>query len=101
MPESVASTTPSVYDLDANHGMAGTKFRSTIGDRERVRPRAGAGVSSDTAFLSTLMVAKAPWSDEVLLEQVRHHVLPAMQNQGLVVAGIVDDTGSVTATVHQ
>src|SRR5258705_13602956 len=39
------------------------------------------------------LVAKAPWSDETMLEQVRNHVLPAMQKQGPVVAWIVDDTG--------
>jgi SRSO17 transposase len=39
------------------------------------------------------LVAKAPWSDEILLEQVRNRVLPAMQKQGPVVAWIVDDTG--------
>src|SRR6201987_2262434 len=39
------------------------------------------------------LVAKAPWSDEALLEQVRDYVLPAMQKQGPVVAWIVDDTG--------
>ena len=39
------------------------------------------------------LVAKAPWSDEVLLEQVRKYVLPTMQKQGPVVAWIVDDTG--------
>jgi SRSO17 transposase len=39
------------------------------------------------------LVAKAPWSDEVLLEQVCNQVLPAMQKQGPVVAWIVDDTG--------
>jgi len=39
------------------------------------------------------LVAKAPWSDEVLLDQVRNYVLPAMQKQGPVVAWIVDDTG--------
>jgi SRSO17 transposase len=39
------------------------------------------------------LVAKAPWSDEVLLEQVRNYVLPTMQRQGPVVAWIVDDTG--------
>src|SRR5438552_4076809 len=39
------------------------------------------------------LVAKAPWRDEVLLEQVRKHVLPTMQKQGPVVAWIVDDTG--------
>ena len=39
------------------------------------------------------LVAKAPWSDETLLDEVRQHVLPAMQKQGPVVAWIVDDTG--------
>jgi SRSO17 transposase len=39
------------------------------------------------------LVAKAPWSDEILLEEVRSRVLPAMQRQGPVVAWIVDDTG--------
>jgi len=39
------------------------------------------------------LVAKAPWSDAVLLEEVRNYVLPIMQKQGPVVAWIVDDTG--------
>jgi SRSO17 transposase len=39
------------------------------------------------------LVAKAPWSDETLLEHVRKQVLPAMRKQGPVVAWIVDDTG--------
>src|SRR5712671_6301486 len=39
------------------------------------------------------LVAKAPWSDDVLLEQVRNYVLPTMRKQGPVVAWIVDDTG--------
>src|ERR1700691_1494577 len=39
------------------------------------------------------LVAKAPWSDDALLEQVRSHVLPTMQKQGPLVAWIVDDTG--------
>jgi SRSO17 transposase len=39
------------------------------------------------------LVAKAPWSDDVVLEQVRQSVLPAMQKHGPVVAWIVDDTG--------
>src|SRR5689334_20236720 len=39
------------------------------------------------------LVAKAPWRDDVLLEQVRNYVLPAMQKHGPVVAWIVDDTG--------
>src|SRR4051794_31114306 len=39
------------------------------------------------------LVAKAPWSDEELLEQVREQVVPAMEKDGPVVAWIVDDTG--------
>jgi SRSO17 transposase len=39
------------------------------------------------------LVAKAPWSDEILLNEVRKQVPPAMQKQGPVVAWIVDDTG--------
>jgi SRSO17 transposase len=39
------------------------------------------------------VVAKAAWSDEALLEQVRQQVLPALQKHGPVVAWIVDDTG--------
>jgi SRSO17 transposase len=39
------------------------------------------------------LVAKAPWSDDVVLERVRNYVLPAMQKHGTVVAWIVDDTG--------
>jgi SRSO17 transposase len=39
------------------------------------------------------LVAKAPWSDEALLEQVRNQAIPAMEKDGPVVAWIVDDTG--------
>jgi len=39
------------------------------------------------------LVAKAPWSDEALLEQVRSQVLAVMKKQGPVIAWIVDDTG--------
>jgi SRSO17 transposase len=39
------------------------------------------------------VVAKAPWSDAALLEQVRSEVLPVMKKHGPVVAWIVDDTG--------
>jgi SRSO17 transposase len=39
------------------------------------------------------LVAKAPWSDEILLEQVHNYVLPTMRKLGPVVAWIVDDTG--------
>ena len=46
------------------------------------------------------LVAKAPWSDEALLDQVRTQVLPAMQKQGPVVAWIVDDTGFPKKGTH-
>jgi len=39
------------------------------------------------------LVAKAPWSDEVLLDEVRNLVLPTMRKHGPVVAWIVDETG--------
>jgi SRSO17 transposase len=39
------------------------------------------------------LVAKAPWSDQSLLDHVRERVLPVMQKHGDVVAWIVDDTG--------
>ena len=39
------------------------------------------------------LVAKAPWSDQTMLSEVRKHVLAAMQKQGPVVAWIVDNTG--------
>jgi len=39
------------------------------------------------------LVADAPWSDERVLSEVCHAVLPAMQQHGPVVAWIVDDTG--------
>jgi SRSO17 transposase len=39
------------------------------------------------------LVAKAPWSDQSLLDHVREQVLPTMQKHGEVVAWIVDDTG--------
>jgi SRSO17 transposase len=39
------------------------------------------------------LVAKAPWNDDVVFEEVRNRVLPAMEKHGPVVAWIVDDTG--------
>lgn len=46
------------------------------------------------------LVAKAPWSDAVLLDQVRMQVLPAMQKHGPAVAWIVDDTGFPKKGTH-
>jgi SRSO17 transposase len=66
------------------------------GDRKSIEPMAALLDSENVqAMRQSLhhLVAKAPWSDEVLLEQVRNQVLPAMQKQEPVVAWIVDDTG--------
>ena len=66
------------------------------GERKSVEPMAArldpANVQPMRQCLHHL-VAKAPWSDEAMLEQVRGQVLPAMQKDGPVVAWIVDDTG--------
>jgi len=66
------------------------------GERKSIEPMAARlapeNVQSMRQSLHHL-VAKAPWSDEGLLEQVRSYVLPRMQKQGPVVAWIVDDTG--------
>ena len=66
------------------------------GERKSIEPMAArldpANVQPMRQCLHHL-VAKAPWNDEGMLEQVRQQVLPAMQKQGPVVAWIVDDTG--------
>jgi SRSO17 transposase len=41
------------------------------------------------------IVAHSPWSDEDILEAVRHYALPAMQKQAPIEAWVVDDTGLV------
>ena len=46
------------------------------------------------------LVAKAPWSDETLLDEMRSRVLAAMRKQGSVVAWIVDDTGFPKKGTH-
>jgi SRSO17 transposase len=66
------------------------------GERKSIEPMAGRLDPENTqAMRQSLhhLVAKAPWSDEILLDEMRNHVLPAMQKQGPVVAWIVDDTG--------
>ena len=66
------------------------------GDRKSVEPvaaRLDAGNVQPMRQSLHHLVAKAPWSDETLLGEVRKQVLPAMQKQGPVVAWIVDDTG--------
>ena len=73
------------------------------GERKSIEPMAARldreNVQSVRQSLHHL-VAKAPWSDETLLEQVRNYVLPTMQKQGPVVAWIVDDTGFPKKGTH-
>jgi len=73
------------------------------GERKSIEPMAArlepGSVQSMRQSLHHL-VAKAPWSDEVLLEQVRSQVLPTMQKHGPVVAWIVDDTGFPKKGTH-
>jgi SRSO17 transposase len=63
------------------------------GERKSVEPMAARLDPDNTQPLRQSLhhlVAKAPWSDEVLLQQVRNEVLPTMRKQGPVVAWIVD-----------
>jgi SRSO17 transposase len=46
------------------------------------------------------IVADSPWSDEDVLEAVRHYALPAMQKQAPIEAWVVDDTGLVKKGKH-
>jgi SRSO17 transposase len=46
------------------------------------------------------LVADSPWSDEAVLENVREHVLGAMNWSGQVAAWIVDDTGFPKKGTH-
>ncbi len=66
------------------------------GERKSIEPMAGRLDSKNVQRVRQSLhhlVAKAPWSDEKLLAEVRHDVLPAMRKRGPVVAWIVDDTG--------
>jgi SRSO17 transposase len=66
------------------------------GERKSIEPMAARLDSENVQPMRQSLhhlVAKAPWSDEAVLEQVRSYVLPTMQKQGRVVAWIVDDTG--------
>src|SRR4029450_1340427 len=66
------------------------------GDRKSIEPMAARLAPDNVQPMRQSLhhlVAKAPWSDETILEEVRKQVLPAMQKQGPVVAWIVDDTG--------
>src|SRR5260370_3905518 len=73
------------------------------GERKSVEPMA-ARLDTDNVRQThqslNHLVADAPWSDEALLEQVRHSVLPAMKRNGPVIAWIVDDTGFPKKGTH-
>ena len=73
------------------------------GERKSIEPMAARlepGSVQATRQSLHHLVAKAPWSDETLLEHVRKQVLPAMRKQGPVVAWIVDDTGFPKKGMH-
>jgi SRSO17 transposase len=66
------------------------------GERKSIEPMAARLAPENVQAMRQSLhhfVAKAPWSDEAMLEEIREQVLPAMQKQGPVVAWIVDDTG--------
>ncbi len=66
------------------------------GERKSVEPMAGRLAPDNVRRMHQSLhhvVADAPWSDEEVLRQVRHSVLPAFQKHGSVVCWIVDDTG--------
>src|SRR5260370_24116203 len=73
------------------------------GERKSVEPMA-ARLAPDNARQTHQslhhLVADAPWSDEALLEQVRHSVLPAMKRKRPGIAWIVDDTGFPKKGTH-
>src|SRR6266851_1889432 len=73
------------------------------GERKSVEPMAARLAPDDVQRMHQSLhhfVANAPWSDEALLERVRHFVLPVMKRNGSVVAWIVDDTGFVKKGTH-
>jgi SRSO17 transposase len=66
------------------------------GDRKSIEPMAARLDPSNVEPMRQSLhhlVAKARWSDEALLEQVRNQILPAMQKEGPAVAWIVEDSG--------
>ena len=66
------------------------------GERKSVEPMAARLAPDNIRRMHQSLhhvVADAPWSDEEMLRQVRHTVLPALEKQGSVVCWIVDDTG--------
>jgi SRSO17 transposase len=73
------------------------------GERKSIEPLAARLAPHDVRRVHQSLhhfVANAPWSDEALLERVRHSVLPLMKRNGPIVAWIVDDTGFPKKGTH-
>jgi SRSO17 transposase len=73
------------------------------GERKSVEPMAARLAPDNVRRMHQSLhhvVAHAAWSDEALLEQVRHEILPVMTQDGPVVAWIVDDTGFLKKGTH-
>jgi SRSO17 transposase len=73
------------------------------GERKSVEPMAARLCPEDVRQTHQSLhhlVAQAPWSDDDLLEAVRHYVLPAMEKRGPIIAWVVDDTGFVKKGTH-
>ena len=73
------------------------------GERKSIEPLAARLAPHDVRRVHQSLhhfVANAPWSDEALLERVRHSVLPMMKRNGPIVAWIVDDTGFPKKGTH-
>jgi len=73
------------------------------GERKSVEPLAARLAPHDVRRVHQSLhhfVANGPWSDEALLETVRHSVLPMMKRNGPMVAWIVDDTGFPKKGAH-
>src|SRR6202041_1431280 len=66
------------------------------GERKSIEPMAARLDADNTQRMRQSLhhlVAKAPWNDDVLLEQVRNYVLPALEKHGPMVAGIGGASG--------
>ncbi len=73
------------------------------GERKSVEPMAARLAPDNVGRMHQSLhhvVADAPWSDEAVLERVRHEVLPAMTKASPIVAWIVDDTGLPKKGTH-
>ena len=73
------------------------------GERKSVEPMAARLAPDNVRRMHQSLhhlVADAPWSDEAMLAQVRRYAVTAMQEQGPVVAWIVDDTGFPKKGMH-